>query len=82
MQAYDALAKPYHLDLWTYHLTSDVTVTSFYKGLTPNFNTTSTIYPGTFAKFRASTSIAMKKMGAKNDPQQLAVGAEAQRPPG
>ena len=40
------------------------------------------------AKFHASKSsrcgdIAMKKMGAKNSPEQrLAAGAEAQRPPG
>ena len=30
---------------WIYHFNCDVTVTSFYKRLKPNFNTTSTIYP-------------------------------------
>ena len=45
MQAYGALDKPVVVNWW-HHFTCDVTVTSFYKGLTPNCNTTFTIYPG------------------------------------
>ena len=33
---------------WSNHFTCDVTVTSFYMGVTPNCNTTSTIYSGTY----------------------------------
>ena len=74
---------------WTYHFTYDVTVTSFYKGLTPYFHTTSTIYSDmcvpsfVLLRLREGGDIARKKMGAKICPQRrLAGGEEAQRPPG
>ena len=50
-------------------LTCDVIVTSFYKGLTPNFNTTSTIYPGmcvpsfVLLRLRVAEILRVKKWG-------------------
>ena len=68
------------------HFTCDITVTSFYMGVKPNFHTTSTIYAGryAYAKFRASSfsrceDIARKKTCKNMPPSGWRV---AQRPSG
>ena len=70
------------------HFTCDVTMTSFYMGLKPNFNTTFTIYAGMcmprFALLilRVAKILRGRKWVKNMPPQRLAGGAKAQRPLG
>ena len=71
---------------WTHHSTCDVTVTSFYIGLTPNLNIASTFYAGmcvasvALLLLRIVKILREGKWGQKYAPQRLTGGAENQRP--
>ena len=87
MQAYDALDKLGHG--YRYHFNCDVTVTLFYKGLKPNFNTISTYIQVCVYQVSCFYSFGLltyreEENGGNNmppAPQRLASGAEARRPP-